>query len=223
MKPSITLLFVCATLVQAMKSHSDSILIEGNLNNWQNIKFVGETQYRQIMDIEQGVVIRAESLASASALEYSNSINLNKTPVLRWQWTVDKVPYRTSVDESGLATHERNQNETKPDGDDFALRVIVGIDPVFGDPKQLHYVWSSREPIGSHWQLDKNNQVLVVSGEDQQPMEWQTLQRHVQKDWQKVFGEEIDELDFIRLQTDSDHIQGHAIGYYGDMETLAIK
>lgn len=202
---------------------SEPLLLEGNLRGWSKVMVKGETSYDPMMDIEQGVIIRAESVNSASYLQRNDSINLRKTPIVQWQWTAEAVPYFYSMTEDGIEQKVSRFDETTAQGNDFVLRLMVGVNPVFGDAKTLHYVWSANQPIGHSWSLDNNNQVIVVSGENQTTMKWQTLARHVQKDWLEAFGEHIDELDFVSIMTDSDGISGHAIGYYGDIRMLAGK
>lgn len=220
MKRSITFLLA---LVVIHSSSAKPLLIEGNLDNWSRITFSGETQYQPIMDMEQGVVLRAESVNSASGYEYSRTINLEKTPVLQWQWTAELTPYALAIDNQGIETKQHEFDERKAKGNDFVLRVVVSRKPLFGEAKSIHYVWSHSQPIDSHWAMDENNQVIVASGNGQTTMKWQTLHRHIQKDWQQVFGENIKEINRIMFMTDSDTIGGHAIGYYGDMRTLATK
>jgi hypothetical protein len=204
-------------------STAKSLLIEGNLDNWHSVTLVGETQYQPIMDMDQGVVLRAESINSASGFEYRNTINLEKTPVLQWQWTAQFTPYALVMNEQGIESKVQDFDERKISGNDFVLRLVVSRKPLFGEGKAIHYVWSHSQPLESHWALDDNNQVLVVSGNGQTTMKWQTLHRHIQKDWYKVFGEQITDVNSIMFMTDSDSIGGHAVGYYGDMRTLAIK
>lgn len=219
MKRSITVLLA----LLAMHSAAKPLLIEGNLDNWSRVIFSGETQYQPIMDMEQGVVLRAESVKSASGYEYSRTINLEKTPVLQWQWTAELTPYALAMDNQGIETKQYEFDEREAQGNDFVLRVIVSRKPMFGDAKSIHYVWSHSQPIDSDWAIDENNKVIVASGDGQTTMKWQTLHRHIQKDWQRVFGENIQEVNRIMFMTDSDAIGGHAIGYYGDMRTLATK
>ncbi len=208
------LLFVVAN------THAQTLLLEGNLDDWQLEIKKGKTQYLPIMDMEQGVVIRAQSMNSASAYVYDHTVNLLKTPIIKWQWTAQQLPSALVVGEDGI---ERTQafDETKLSGDDFVLRVSVGLKPLFSAAKTLHYVWSSQQPIGSHWAIDEHTRVLVISGEAQTSMKWQTQMRHVQKDWLAVFDEKIQSLDFVSFMTDTDNINGQAIGYYGDMQMLA--
>lgn len=197
------------------------LLIEGNLSNWQQVVIKGKTAYEPIMDIEQGVVVRAESLASASAYQNSHGINLLKTPILQWQWTAQLLPYYRAVNEQGIERTIKQFDERTAQHDDFVLRVTIGTRALFNEDKTLNYVWSNSLPIGTHWQQDANTHFIVVSGENQVTMQWQTLARDMRKDWSEAFKQDIKEIDFVSIMTDSDGIQGHAVGYYGDMRSLA--
>ncbi len=202
---------------------AQSILLEGNLDEWSLQIINGQTRYEPVMDMEQGVVIRAESLNAASAYRYSHTIDLEKTAILKWQWTAEVLPFYIKINESGIEQKIHMFNEKNTQADDFVLRVSVGRTSIFDDEKVLHYVWSNSEPIGSHWALDANTRVLVVSGEEQTIMKWQTILRDVAHDWSNVFDEKITEIDFVSFMTDSENIHGHAVGYYGDMGLLRGK
>ncbi len=219
MKPQFycTLLF----LLISPFGYAQQLLLEGNLEAWSAQAHKGHTLYQPMMDMEQGVVIQAISHNSASSLRYSKEINLTATPILKWQWTAQQLPFALKVGEDGIERRLTQFDETQSSGDDFVLRMSVGQEPLFGSAKTLHYVWSANEPIGSHWSIGRHTRVLVISGEQQPLMQWQTPMRHVQADWLEVFGEKIESLDFVEIMTDSDAIQGQAIGYYGDMQMLA--
>lgn len=217
-----SLFTLCFALV-TITSHGRALLLEGNLDAWNNLSVNGETQYQPIVDIDQGVVLKAHSRNSASGFVYTRSVDLTKTPILQWQWTAQQLPFFKAMSDDGIESRSNDYDETQKQGDDFVLRMIVGMDPLFGEKKSLHYVWAQNEKIGSHWQLDEYNHVMVVSGENQTTMEWQTLARHIQQDWKDTFGQTINKLDFVAFITDSDAISGEAVGYYGDIRTLVGK
>ena len=219
----IHIFFSIALLTLMTLTQAQSILLEGNLDQWTHSSLVGATIYEPIMDIDQGVIIRAESNRSASSLNYSKEIDLNKTPILQWQWTAQTLPYSLKMGDEGIEHKVTTFNEMEAHGNDFVLRVIVSRSPLFGDVKSLHYVWASSQLINAQWSIDEHTRVLVVSGEDQTTMKWQTISRHIQKDWAELFGEQIDAIDDITIMTDSDAIQGHAVGYYGDIRALEAK
>lgn len=199
------------------------LLLEGNLDDWSSISLNGDTAYNPIMDMDHGVIVRAESMKSASLLIRNQSIDLRKTPIIQWQWTAEVLPYYLSMNANGIEQKVSDFDETRLEGNDFVLRFMVGTSPLFGKEKTLHYVWSANKDIGARWSWDDHNKAIVVSGQSQTTMKWQTLARHVQKDWREAFGEHINELDFVAIMTDSDSIGGHAVGYYGDIQTLAGK
>lgn len=198
---------------------AEPLLQQGNLDDWSSYTISGESQYEPIMDMEQGVVIRASSENSASGYRFFNPIDLSVTPILQWQWTAQQLPFFMEMSNQGIEKKITEFDETQSEGDDFVLRMVVGKQALFGDAKTLHYVWSGNQPIGSHWAPNRNSRVLVVSGEAQVKMQWQTLSRNIQADWQAMFDEEISSVDFVAFMTDSDAIKGAAIGYYGDIQT----
>ena len=86
-------LLVTGLLLFSSLSNAKPILLEGNLDAWSSVSTQGETNYEQVVDMEQGVVLRAHSQSSSSGFKYSNKINLNKTPILQWQWTAQQLPF----------------------------------------------------------------------------------------------------------------------------------
>jgi len=203
-------------------SQAEPLLLEGNLDGWRQANLKGKTAFDPIMDIEQGVILRAESVDAASLLKRNQTISMNKTPILRWQWTVEELPYTFALTEDGLEQKVRDFDEQSANAD-YAVRLIVGVNPVFGDERSIHYVWSAHYPAGTEWKADDNTHVMVVNGLGDTTMKWHTIARHVQKDWAEAFGESLDELDYVAIMTDSDEIRGHAIGYYGDIQAIAAK
>lgn len=216
-------IFASGLLIFSALATAKPLLLEGNLEAWSSVSTLGETSYEQVVDMEQGVVLRAHSQSSSSGYKYSQKINLNKTPILQWQWTAQQLPFFMAMSEGGIESKQNNFDETSAQGDDFALRMVVGLDPLFGDKKSIHYVWAQNEKIGSHWDVDAFTKVMVVSGENQTTMQWQTLARHIQKDWLELFAVHIEHIDFVSFITDTESVKGESIAYYGDMRMLAGK
>ncbi len=206
--------------ILSVACEAEPLLQQGNLDDWSSYTILGESQYEPIMDMEQGVVIRASSENSASGYRFFSPIDLSVTPILQWQWTAQQLPFFMEMSNQGIEEKITEFDETQSEGDDFVLRMVVGKQALFGDAKTLQYVWSGNQSIGAHWAPNRNSRVLVVSGEAQVKMQWQTLSRNIQADWQAMFDEEIQSVDFIAFMTDSDAIKGAAIGYYGDIQTL---
>ena len=206
---------LCALCAEAQQPLA--ILKEADLSRWSAFAQNGNTQYDRVMDLEQGVVLRAESHGSASGYRISQSVNLEKTPTLIWQWTVENFPFFKRVHEDGIEKPVTEFDEQHKHGNDFAVRVSVGRSALFGENKTLHYVWSSQSAAGAQWKLDEHNYVMAVNGPEASTLRWQTVSRNVAQDWQAAFGEHIKDLDFVTIMTDADDIKGQAVGYYGDI------
>ena len=206
------------TLIHA--SGALSLLEEAKLSNWSHIQWHGQTDYQQVMDLEQGVVIRAHSQGSASGFELNQSVDLTQTPTLHWLWTVERFPFVNKVGEDGLEKTLERFDESKAGNNDFAVRLTVGTSAFFGPAKQLHYVWSAHHDAGHMWPLGPNEAVFVVNGQESNTLIWQTNRQNLSADWKKAFGEEVTTIDFIRIMTDTDDTQGQAIGYFGDIHLL---
>ncbi len=108
------------------------------LNGWEPIRFKGETGY-QLVDAPGGTALLAQAQGSASGLVRKISVDLNRTPVLRWRWRVDNTL--------------QNNNERSRIGDDYPARVYVILKSGFLSLKTraLNYVWSSHQPNGATW------------------------------------------------------------------------
>ncbi len=205
----------CALSVHAQQSHP--ILKEADLSHWSAFTQNGNTQYDRVMDLEQGVVLRAESRGSASGYRISQTVDLEKTPTLIWQWTVENFPFFKRVHDDGLEKPVTEFDEQRKQGNDFAVRISVGRSALFGENKTLHYVWSSQSAAGAHWKLDEHNYVMAVNGPEASTLRWQSVSRNVAQDWQQAFGETVTDLDYVSIMTDADDINGQAVGYYGDI------
>ena len=161
--------------VLSINCQAAPLLHQGNLDDWSAFKIIGDSQYEPIMDMERGVVIRASSHSSASGYRFFEDIDLTDTPILQWQWTAQQLPFFMKISDDGINEKITQFDETRSSGDDFVLRIVVGKQALFGDAKTLSYVWSGNQSIGTHWAPNRHSRVLVVSGESQVKMQWQTL------------------------------------------------
>lgn len=176
------------------------------LEQWQSKSFVGETDYRLVMD-EGRRVLKAESRGTASGLYHEKTIDLTVTPWLKWRWKVANI--LNGVD------------ETTKSGDDYAARVYVifsgGL--AFWRTRTLVYVWSSHQPVGSSWHnafTDRARVIAVQSGKDKLGR-WVSESRNVREDYRQLFGEDVTESDAIAVMTDTDNSGQQATAWYGDI------
>ncbi len=179
---------------------------QGEMTGWQTKIFAGETYY-SFETINGQMALRAVSNAAASGRYREIDIDLNKTPVLNWSWMVNNtLP---------------NINERTRDGDDYAARVYVvfsgGI--AFWRTRAINYVWSSNQPINTHWRsayTDNVRMIAVASGEERLG-EWISEQRNVRQDYRRLFGEQPSKINVVAIMTDTDNSGANAMAWYGDI------
>ncbi len=166
------LLTVILWLAMGRPVHADVLLAAGTLSDWQQrcSRCVVEPQF----DVLAGDVIRLESRRH---LELSrNAPVLPERPVLRWHWTAD-----ASVDGGVL------------------LRLTLQVAETAEWPARLlHYVWDDQAAADEHRVLSDFEHVLVVSGQ-QVPGSWHAVERMLDDDWQRLFGENMPPLKRLQL------------------------
>lgn len=182
------------------------VLVGGNVANWGEHHFVGDTDYRPV-STEIGRVLQARSDASASGMYRRIRIDLEKTPILRWRWRAEST--FGAVDETTKA------------GDDYPVRVgVVAVHPVlFWDARVVNYVWASNRPKHSIWVnafTDRARMVAVRSG-DAELGQWVEEVRNVRDDFRRLFGEDVRYVDIVGVMTDTDGTGQTVTGYYGDI------
>ena len=191
----------------ALSSSADpqQLLTPQNYDQWQARKFVGKTQYQWI-DMD-GPALRAVSKASASGMFLEREIDLHKTPYLHWQWRIENT-----LD---------NQREQSREGDDYAARIYVIISGgiFFWRSRALNYVWSSSQPINSHWPnaFTEHAQMLAVRSGDELKNQWISERRDLRADLKRYLGKDIQQIDGLAIMTDTDNTGQSATAYYRDV------
>ena len=179
-----------------------------DISQWPERRFSEPTHY-QLEQRGDGTLLRADcSNGQASARYLEQQIDLRKTPVLRWSWTI-------SAPLTGL-------NERQRDGDDYPVRLYVVKDGGLLAWRTLavNYVWSSSQPVGTHWPnaYTANAQMLAVSSGA--PTGMTTLERNVKEDFQRLHGQTLDQIDGLAIMTDCDNSGQSVTGWYGTIEWL---
>jgi hypothetical protein len=176
------------------------------LNGWQEKVFDGNTTY-QPSESTITPSLKAISNNSASGLFREIKIDLEKTPYLNWSWKIENVL--------------NNQQEQSKQGDDYPARVYIVFSGglFFWQTRALNYVWSSHQPVNTHWPnaYTGNAQMIAVEGGDEHVGEWRHEKRNVMEDYKKVFGKLPKEADAIAIMTDTDNTGQRAVSYYGDL------
>lgn len=200
------LLLFLAVMTSPVLSADDARFSPFHMENWPTRSFDGETDY-QVVEKDGQSVLQARANGQASALYLERDINLTETPYLKWCWQVDSLY-------AGL-------DETTKAGDDYPARVYVarktGLLP--WQVESVNYVWSSNQPTGSAWPnaFTERAQLLALQGGQENLGRWVAEVRHVQDDYQQLFGEHPTTIDGVALMTDGDNAGGDATAWYSTL------
>lgn len=178
----------------------------GSLIGWQEKVFKGKTRYA-LVPSDAGMVLMADSQASASGLFRELKIDLLKTPCMTWTWKVDGIF-------DGL-------DETSKAGDDYPARVYVVFSGglAFWNTRAINYVWSGGRPLNSAWPnafTSKSMNVAVQSGPSRVGR-WVSQSRNIRDDFQALIGGHARHVDGVAIMSDSDNSGRAAKAYYGDV------
>ncbi|MDE1900984.1 MAG: DUF3047 domain-containing protein [Alphaproteobacteria bacterium] len=208
----IGLIFL-ATAGESNVALAEDVLIgtfsHDEMASWDERSFKGHTNYQLIGQD----TLRATCKDTASALYRRMSVDLTRTPVLRWFWRADGV-------------HPDLDDTTKA-GDDYAARVYVVYAPSALMPwrtKAIDYVWANRQPVGSSWPNAFTDQAMMValrSGQPATPERWVSEVRNVREDFKNLFGMDVTNIDGVAIMTDCDNSGLPATGYYRDLHFTA--
>lgn len=196
--------------VAAPKEVTVSNFAGGDLSGWEEKVFKDKTGY-ELIKSDEGIVLRADSRASASGLFREMTIDLSETPCLSWSWKVDGIL-------EGL-------DETTKDGDDYAARVYVifsgGL--LFWNTRALSYVWSGTRPKGSTWPNAYTNKTVMIAAESGPGRvgQWVRQSRNIREDYRRLIGEDIEHADAVAIMTDTDNSGQAASAYYGEVRFTA--
>lgn len=198
------------------------------LDEWQIIqldKDISATQY-QVIEWDQRTAIEAIADRSMALLGRPLVIDLKSTPILCWQWRVDKA-----LDSADM---------TKKSGDDYAARVYVAFDleddalswgtrlklglarNIYGDQvpdAAINYVWDNQQPIDymqANAYTDRAQMFVVQSG-NQKADTWVAERRNVLADATKAFGDLQFTAQLLAVAADTDNTGEQARSGFADL------
>lgn len=203
--PRLLLTGLLITSVCSAQSYSPA-----GISQWPERTFTQPTRY-QIEDRNGQTVLRADCRhGQASARYLQQPIDLRKTPLLRWSWTISQ-PFS-------------QLDETSRQGDDYPVRLYVVKDGGLLPWRTLavNYVWSSSQTAGKHWPnaYTGNAQMLAVSSGTPNGRALVQLERNVREDFQRLHGQTLDQIDGLAIMTDCDNSGQAVTGWYGSIEWL---
>lgn len=136
--------------------------------------------------------------------------NLDAYPVLRWRWRIHEVPVGAREDDKSL--------------NDTAAAVYVTFDRDWlGRPKSIKYTYSSSLPVGTTTSYGPLKIIVVGSAKDSQIGIWETIERNVVADYERMFGKSLNANQpiGITLFSDADDVpNGSALADFDDVMVI---
>jgi hypothetical protein len=192
---------------------------------WEALTFprvARPTRYTLVREGE-GFVLRAESLAAASALYRPLDLDPTVYRVLSWRWKVEGVLERS--------------DPRRKSGDDYAARVYVAFryDPAGASAWErarygalrlfygryppglaLNYVWESRLPVGTVLDnaYSSRAKMVVARSGAAEAGRWVTERRDLYADYRRIVGGEPPRIEGVAVMTDTDDTGERAVAYY---------
>lgn len=187
------------------------------------------TEY-SIRDWDGVGAVEARTDKSMALLGRPLEIDLQKTPILCWQWRID-APIASA-------------DMTKKSGDDYAARVYLNFDvpadqldfgtrtklalgrTLYGDhlpAAAINYIWDNRHPVGTlqdNVYTDRARMLVLRSG-TADAGRWVHERRNVLKDFQRAFGDLQGQLKSIALASDTDNTGEEAHAGFADFRFVA--
>ena len=176
--------------------------------------------------------IEAQASKSMALLGRPLSIDLQKTPILCWQWRVD-APVASA-------------DMTRKAGDDYAARVYLNFTipsdrlslatraklalarTLYGNQvpdAALNYLWDNTHPVGTlqnNVYTDRARMLVLRSGAGKAGS-WVFERRNVLKDFQRVFGDVGGQLRTLVLASDTDNTGEDAHAGFADFRFVSTE
>ncbi|OIN86520.1 MAG: hypothetical protein AUJ12_06160 [Alphaproteobacteria bacterium CG1_02_46_17] len=205
-------LMTIAPLSTAHAAQELSLLTPEQFAEWNEHPFKDHTIYTHD-NAGDGFSLKAECNDTASALYREVSIDLTKTPIMKWSWRIDSI-------------HSKLKEKEKI-GDDYPARIYVVYTPNVLTPWRtlaIDYVWSNNQSIGSVWpNAFTGNAIMVAlrSGKPSAEKKWETEERNVRADFKKYFNQDLTSIDGVAIMTDCDNAGFPMTGYYKNIRFTA--
>jgi len=195
---------------------------------WEPVSIAGiprHTEYT-LASVDGVTVLRAEADAAMSGVARNVDIDPQATPWLHWRWRIARLNEKSAL-------HSKQ-------GDDFPARIYVFFDfdimrlpflerVIVRIARALHgeqlplaalcYVWGNDDPPGTTaWSAyTKRVHMVVASSGAGQVGQWIAVERNVNEDFRKAFGEPVPRITGIAIATDSDGTGEKSLTWYGDI------
>ncbi len=145
---------------------------QSSLQGWEEKVFKGKTRY-DLVNVEDEIVLMANSRDSGSGLVHEKKVDLKKYPYLNWSWRVEQ---KIEI-----------EDEKVKSGDDYGGRIYVIIDGgiFFWKTRVISYVWASGAERGEIWAnafAGKNAMMVALRNRFDLTSTWYFEKRNVYED-----------------------------------------
>lgn len=176
--------------------------------------------------------VEAHASMSMALLGRPLDVDLQKTPILCWQWRVD-APV-TSADMTRKAGDDYAARvyltfDVPPDQLDLGTRMKLGIArSIYGNQlpdAALNYIWDNSHPVGTlqnNAYTDRARMLVLRSGAEKAGA-WVSERRNVLKDFQRAFGTIGGHLSTLVLASDTDNTGEDAHAGFADFRFVAAE
>ena len=202
---------VAAVLTATASVAGEIVYTPSEIIEWEPHSFEGQTRY-EVVEVDGRQAIHAQCTdGTASGLFFEETINLEETPVVEWEWRVDETF-------SGI-------DETVRAGDDYPAR-IYAVDEhrvMRWRTRALNYVWASEREKGADWENAYASQARMIamqSGPPEEGGQWVTERRNLREDFKTYHDRELDEIDALAIMTDCDDVGEPVEAWYGEIRLL---
>lgn len=183
---------------------------KNSLQEWQEKIFKNKVIYT-IEGTDKNGYLQARSDKACSGLVYKIQFKPKESPIMSWQWKVEKFPSKAGTDSEIGGWIEK---------DDYAARVYV-IFPswIFTSTRSLEYVWA--EDMAEDTIITSpyfgNIKLMVIESGKQNMGQWVYEERNIYEDYKKCFGSEPPMAGAIALMTDTDNTLSTAEASYKEI------
>ena len=179
---------------------------------WERHSFSGDTHY-ELVEVDGRSAVHAICTdGTASGLFLQDDVDLQKTPIVEWEWRVDETF-------SGI-------DETTRAGDDYPAR-IYAVDEHrirIWSTRALNYVWASEKAQGEDWPnayQSRAHMIAMQSGPPESSGQWVTERRNLREDFITFHDRELDRINAFAIMTDCDDVGEPIEAWYGEIRLLA--
>lgn len=190
---------------------AERVFTPSEIVDWEVKSFVGRTDYELVQKDGRAAVHANCTDAASSGLYLRREIDLTKTPVIEWSWTVRNT--YGAID------------ETRKAGDDYPARIyVVDRHPILPwRTRALSYVWSSAMPKGADWTNAYAEQVhmIAVDSGTQGLDTWQSYRRNLRADFRRYHDRDVESVDAIAIMSDCDDTGKSSEAWFGEIRLRA--